>query len=109
MRSERCQAARESKASGVVQKVTALEGDLVKKGALLVGIDPIVERRNVTQSMAELRGARAQVASAASKRQFAMAHGVTDTALRYWAGRLTQEDARRQRVSRPIGKAEPPG
>ena len=41
-------------------------------------------------------------ASRQSARQFAAARGVTDTALRYWAGRLGEEDGRR---GAPAGRA----
>src|SRR5262245_28342528 len=52
-----------SKASGTVDTVTAQEGDLVEKDKLLVKIDPVVERRKVTQAEADLRIAEAQRAS----------------------------------------------
>jgi hypothetical protein len=45
-----------------------------------------------------------------SARQFAMAHGVTDTALRYWAGRLAAlEDAAAAKPSRrgPAPRSSP--
>jgi transposase-like protein len=39
-------------------------------------------------------------ASGQTARAFAAAHGVTDTALRYWAGRLAEEDRRSAATSR---------
>ena len=40
-------------------------------------------------------------ASGQTARAFAAAHGVTDTALRYWAGRLAEENQRNNATSRP--------
>ena len=59
-----------SKASGVVELVPFQEGELIRKGALVVRIDPIVEKRKVTQAEAELRMAQAGLQSARSRRVF---------------------------------------
>jgi HlyD family secretion protein len=56
-----------SKASGEVQAVNVQEGERVKAGAVLVKLDPIVERRRVSQAQAELRMAIAHAAAARQK------------------------------------------
>ena len=47
-------------------------------------------------------------ASGQTAREFAAAHGVADSALRYWSGRLGPEK-RRMRPSRPRAGARAPG
>lgn len=51
------------KASGEVEEVKVQAGDHVKKGQLLVTIDPIVETRRVSQAKAELRMVQASYSS----------------------------------------------
>lgn len=50
-------------------------------------------------------------ASRQSAREFAIAHGVADSALRYWAGRLTRERPkaapRARSAARPAGSVPP--
>ena len=70
-----------SKASGTLQTVTVQAGDQVKKGALLIEIDPIVERRKLTQAQAELSMAQAQRANVNSKLEFAQGQLTRDAAL----------------------------
>ncbi len=56
-----------SKASGTVQSVKVQAGDKVEKGALLIEIDPVVERRKLTQSEADLAVVKANRGSVATK------------------------------------------
>lgn len=70
-----------SKASGVVQKVLAQAGDRVEEGAPLVQIDPVIERRRVTQAQAELKIAQAQQTSVATKLRHARQQLSRDAAL----------------------------
>ena len=62
-----------SKASGTVQSVNVQAGDKVEKGALLIQIDPVVERRKLTQSEADLAVVQANRGSVATK----LAHAET--------------------------------
>jgi RND family efflux transporter MFP subunit len=57
-----------SKASGVVEVVGPQEGDRIAKGTLVVRIDPILERRKVTQADAALRIAQAGLSGAMERR-----------------------------------------
>jgi RND family efflux transporter MFP subunit len=59
-----------SKASGDVQLVTVKEGDRVKQGDLLVRLNPIYEKRRVSQVRAELRMAEASAMSGVAKVRF---------------------------------------
>jgi HlyD family secretion protein len=56
-----------SKASGTIQTVKVQAGDTVEKGTLLIEIDPVVERRKLTQAMADLAVASANRGNVASK------------------------------------------
>ena len=56
-----------SKASGTIQTVKVQAGDLVEKGALLIEIDPVVERRKLTQAEADLAVASANRGNNSSK------------------------------------------
>lgn len=56
-----------SKASGEVKAVRVEVGDRVKKGALLVEINPLTEQRRLTQAVAALRMAQAKRKSTATK------------------------------------------
>jgi RND family efflux transporter MFP subunit len=69
------------KASGVVNKVTKVEGDFVKDRELLVVIDPVLEHRKVTQAEADLAMAKAQLGSLKHKASFAQAQLTRDEAL----------------------------
>jgi RND family efflux transporter MFP subunit len=62
-----------SKASGTIQAIQVQAGDKVDKGALLIQIDPVVERRKLAQAEADLRMAQAQRSSGASKLEFGQA------------------------------------
>lgn len=78
-----------------------------------------MHRADWVKLVGEWRGSRQ------SARQFAASHGVTDTALRYWAGRLAEEDddeqdetpnerparrrRRRTKASPPIARVVRPG
>ena len=55
-----------SKASGTVTRVFFKPGDMVKKGDLLVELDPIDEQRHVDNAQAELKRAQANLAMAKS-------------------------------------------
>lgn len=70
-----------SKASGTVQAVNVQAGDKVEKGALLIQIDPVVERRKLTQSEADLAVAQANKGSVATKLAHAEAQRKRDDAL----------------------------
>lgn len=70
-----------SKASGVVEEVRFQEGDRVEKGALVVKIDPILERRKVTQAEAELRIAQAGLGQAQARRAFSLRQVERDSGL----------------------------
>lgn len=69
-----------SKASGQVRAIRVEVGDYVKKGALLVEIDPLTERRKLTQAVASLRMAEAK-------------RGSTTLKLRYSRSRLKRDEA----------------
>lgn len=56
-----------------------------------------LKRAEWVKLVGEWRGSRQ------SARQFAMAHGVTDAALRYWAGRLADEDEEPRPTGDPSG------
>lgn len=62
-----------AKLMGTVQKVHVVEGDLVKKGDLLVTIDPRTVTSQLEQAQASLREARRAATSAASSRDAASA------------------------------------
>jgi len=62
-----------SKASGEIMAVPVEEGQIVKKGARLATIDPIVENRRVNQAKAELRMAKARSNAAWRKQRFSKA------------------------------------
>jgi HlyD family secretion protein len=62
-----------SKASGTIQSVKVQAGDKVEKGASLIDIDPVVERRKLTQSEADLAVVQANRGSVATK----LAHAET--------------------------------
>jgi len=70
-----------SKASGTVQLVNVQAGDKVEKGALLIQIDPVVERRKLTQSEADLAVAQANRGSVATKLAHVEAQRKRDEAL----------------------------
>ena len=70
-----------SKASGTVQSVNVQAGDKVEKGALLIQIDPVVERRKLTQSEADLAVVQANRGSVATKLAHAEAQLKRDEAL----------------------------
>lgn len=70
-----------SKASGTVQLVNVQAGDKVEKGALLIQIDPVVERRKLTQSEADLAVVQANRGSVATKLAHADAQRKRDEAL----------------------------
>lgn len=60
-----------------------------------------LKRADWAKLVAEWRGSRQ------SARQFAATRGVTDTALRYWAGRLAEEDDERGAPARRSAKRAP--
>jgi RND family efflux transporter MFP subunit len=59
------------KASGEVEEVRVQEGDAVKKGQLLIKIDPAVEDRQVKKARAELRMNQASYVAIRHKRDYA--------------------------------------
>jgi HlyD family secretion protein len=70
-----------SKASGTVASVKVVPGVQVEQKALLIEIDPIIERRKVIQAQADLTMAQAQRASLNSKLEYALAQLARDEAL----------------------------
>lgn len=70
-----------SKASGTIQTVRVQAGDKVEQGALLIEIDPVVERRKLTQAQAELRMAEAQRGNTSSKLEYSRSQLQRDEAL----------------------------
>ena len=66
-----------SKASGEIVDVRAETGDIVRRGQLLVSVDPRIPRNGVVQGEAELGVARAQLANAES--QLRRAEGLYET------------------------------
>lgn len=70
-----------AKASGTVKAVHVQTGDKVDKGALLLEIDPLLERRKLVQANAELRMAQAQRGNVASKLEYTRSQLARDEAL----------------------------
>jgi len=56
-----------SKASGTIMKIYFEAGDIVKKGALLIKLDPVDEQRTVDNATAELQRAKANLELARSE------------------------------------------
>ena len=94
-----------SKASGTIQTVKVQAGDQVQKGALLIEIDPVVERRKLTQAEADLAVASANRGNNTSKLAHAEAQLKRDEEL-HAKGLVAREAIDQQKKELAVLKGE---
>ncbi len=94
-----------SKASGTIQAVKVQAGDVVERGALLIEIDPVVERRKLTQAQADLAVVVANRGNVASKLAHAQAQLGRDEALQA-KGLVAREAIDQQRKELAVLRGE---